>query len=64
MTVFLLKGTEMPIKRGSSRKVVSSNIRELKRSGKRHDVAVAIALDSARKSKKMKKKRKKRRKRT
>ncbi len=49
----------MPIKKGKSRKVVSENISELVRSGKKQKVAVAIALDSARRSGKKKKGRKK-----
>lgn len=41
----------MPLKKGSSKKTISSNIRELKRSGRPHKQAVAIALHQARKGK-------------
>ena len=43
---------KMPIKKGKSRKVVSENISELVRSGKPRNQAVAIAMDSAGKSRK------------
>lgn len=42
----------MPLKKGRSRKVVSENVRELERSGRSHDEAVAIALNKAGRSKK------------
>lgn len=42
----------MPLKKGKSRKTVSSNIRELKTSGYPQKQAVAIALHTARKSRK------------
>lgn len=41
----------MPLKKGSSRKVVSENIRELIHSGRDPKQAAAIAYSTARKSK-------------
>jgi len=45
----------MPLKKGSSKKVVSSNIKTEIEHGKPQKQAVAIALNMARKSKKGKK---------
>jgi len=41
---------ENPLKRGKSQKVVSSNIRQLRKEGRKPKQSVAIALNKARKS--------------
>lgn len=45
----------MPLKKGRSKKVISENIAELIRSGRKKDQAVAIAMEKAGKSKKRRK---------
>jgi hypothetical protein len=44
----------VPLKKGSSKKAISANIRELKRSGRPQKQAVAIALAESRRSKRKK----------
>jgi len=46
----------MPLKKGKSKKAVSSNIRELMHTGRLQKQAIAIAMDKAGKSKKKHKK--------
>jgi len=45
----------MPLKKGTSKAVVSANIKELRQSGRPQNQAVAIALEKAGKSNKNKK---------
>ena len=40
-----------PLKKGSSKKTISANIRELRKSGRPQKQAIAIALSEARRSK-------------
>jgi len=44
----------MPLKKGRSKKIISSNIAELRRSGRPRAQAIAIAFDKAGKSRKRK----------
>jgi hypothetical protein len=50
----------MPLKPGKSKRVIGSNIRELRKAGKSPKQSIAIALANARKSGKKKKRRGKR----
>ena len=45
------RGGNMPLKKGSSKKVVSANISELDKSGRPQKNAVAIAMSQAKKRK-------------
>lgn len=47
----MIYGGDMPLKKGSSKKVIGENIAELIRSGRPKAQAVAIAMDKAGKSK-------------
>ena len=46
----ITRRNKMPLIKGSSKAVVSANIKKLEREGKSHDQAVAEALESAGKS--------------
>lgn len=46
------RNIEVPLKKGSSKKTISKNIKEMRKAGHPQDQAVAAALSTARKSKK------------
>lgn len=48
----VIGNSAMPLKKGSSKKVISANIKELMKTGRKQKQAVAIALSTARKRKK------------
>ncbi len=50
-----VKGFFMPLKKGSSKKVISSNISELRHSGYPEKQSIAIAFSEAKQMKKKKK---------
>lgn len=45
-----VRGTRMPLKKGTSRETISGNIAEMRESGYPQDQAVAASLDTARRS--------------
>ena len=49
----------MPLKKGKSKKVISENIRELRKSGRPEKQSIAIAMNEAGMSKKKRKAKKK-----
>ena len=51
VTLLLGEMSNMPLKKGTSKKVVSSNIRELRHAGFPQKQAVAIAMSQKRKKK-------------
>jgi hypothetical protein len=44
-----MKEDKMPLHKGNSKKVISENIKEMQKTGHTHNVAVAAALNNARK---------------
>ena len=47
LSIWVCRGVEMPLKEGSSKKVISNNIREMIRSGMPRDQAIAAAMRKA-----------------